>query len=82
MNLVVSPRSGGQSGRVVEDYRDERIGANNDIGKDVHQYVSCKCQYRQGLEQQDVTLPNVASKMLTPSEAESARRVVGAVKPL
>jgi len=45
---VVSPRSGGQSGRVVEDYRDERIGANNDIEKDARRCVFCECQYKQG----------------------------------
>lgn len=82
MSLGESPRFGGQSGHVVEDCRVGKIGAHNGIGKGVHLYVFCESQTLRISSRWLPCLPDVPCKMFASSEAQAARRVIGAVEPL
>lgn len=79
---MVSLRFGAQSGHAVEGYLVSRIGGSSGIERDVHQCVSYQSQSRQVLGEKRGNVPDVASKVLTSSEAETAWRVVGTVEPL
>jgi hypothetical protein len=83
VNLVVCPHFGARSARVVEDYRVGRICESSGIEMDARQYVSChnvSPQIRR--VQLRIYLPDVPSKMLTSSEAEVARWIVGTPESL